>query len=74
MDPNATYQKWLWAVMEKNLDDAKEAARDLMIWLCAGGFEPDWAAGHRPGKQETGDDIKWRFYRWAAAKRVMVIR
>ena len=44
MDPNATVERLLRAILDHNRDDAADAATDLSEWLAKGGFAPDWEA------------------------------
>ena len=41
MDPNACLDRFIDAVMDRDLDEILEAARDLQGWIAAGGFTPD---------------------------------
>lgn len=61
MDPNATLTQW--AFLNLNLekisynrshpsyygmmDDAEEAASNLLMWLSRGGFEPSWTKNEK---------------------------
>lgn len=47
MDPNATYQAFLVACMEKDTLGAQDAADALAVWLGAGGFEPKWTRAQK---------------------------
>lgn len=52
MDPNETYRLFCIALLEENIDDAKEAYANLRAWLDRGGFEPSaWGTSPIARKQ-----------------------
>lgn len=40
MDPNATYDAMVDAVVNQEWEEATEAAHNLWNWICGGGFLP----------------------------------
>jgi hypothetical protein len=42
MDPNACWERWVYAAADRDYEEAKEAYNALRAWLERGGFEPDW--------------------------------
>lgn len=50
MDPKATFELFLNALVNRRADDAREHAEDLICWLAAGGFEPS----HPKWGKDTG--------------------
>jgi len=47
MDPNATLQRFIEALISGDRQDAREAHQDLTEWLARGGFEPKAWKKHR---------------------------
>lgn len=42
MDPQAAFDSWCNAVKSQRIDEAKDYAEALVLWLKKGGFEPTW--------------------------------
>ncbi len=55
MDPQACYDRWRRAVDSGDLDEAREAAADLLRWIARGGFPPRYTTTER-----------FRFRAWCA--------
>ena len=47
VDPQACYDRWRFARMQGDKEEAAEAWRDLNRWIRNGGFDPDWSPKER---------------------------
>lgn len=47
MDPQACFERWMYAVARGDASEARDAYEDLSEWLRRGGFEPKWSAEMR---------------------------
>jgi hypothetical protein len=65
MDPDATYERWLNALAEGDLREAREAHRDLMTWINNGGFLPRALLGGG----SSGAANRASFYAWRPSRR-----
>ena len=55
MDPQATLQRWVDAILEGNKSEAIRAYVDLKGWMDRGGFEPKWEPLQRRALFRFGD-------------------
>lgn len=47
MDPDACYQRYVRALMMRDVEEATSARVDLLTWLDGNGFEPAWTSKQR---------------------------